>query len=170
MSTNQRAAPGATDTAAIQRAIDAFEHLQHRLMEVHAPEFTALELTMAQAKLLYVLAVGRDLTLSETAARLHVSMSTASVAVDHLVARALVARREDPDDRRQLRISLTSAGADALEQLRELGIRPLRSLFKAIDPAQLAVIEQAIQILDDAVTVAWPAGVATTEDQGSPAR
>jgi len=170
MPTNQAAPAVGAGPAAIQRAIDAFEQLQHRLMEVHAPEFTALDLTMAQAKLLYVLAVGRELTLSETAARLHVSMSTASAAVDHLVSRALVARREDPDNRRQLRISLTSAGADALEQLRELGIRPLRTLFQTIDAAGLAVIEQAIQILDDAVTVAWPAGVATTEDQGSSSR
>ena len=41
---------------AIERVVDRYEALMHRLIEGHAPEFTEVGVTMAQAKVLYVLA------------------------------------------------------------------------------------------------------------------
>src|SRR4051812_14744732 len=85
---------------ALERALAAYEVLEQRLMSVHAPEFAALDITMAQAKLLYVVTAAGDLTMSEVAQRLGVTLSTASGAVDHLVAQGLVARTDDPANRR----------------------------------------------------------------------
>jgi len=141
---------------ALERALAAYEVLEQRLMSVHAPEFAALDITMAQAKLLYVVTAAGELTMSEVAQRLGVTASTASGAVDHLVSLALVTRMDDPANRRQVHVAVTPAGFDALEQLRELSARYLRALFEVVGDDDLAAVERAIQILTDAVDRASP--------------
>ena len=136
----------------LDRALEAFEVLQQRLMAVHAPEFTSVDLTMAQAKLLYVVTASGDLSMSEIAHRLGVTISTASGAVDHLVSVGLLSRIDDPANRRQVVVSVTPFGIETLERLRELGTRQLRALLEAVrDDRDLAVIERAMRILSDAL-------------------
>lgn len=137
---------------ALARCIAAFEALQHRLMAVHAPEFTAVDLTMAQAKLLYVLMAGGELTLTDIASRLRVTASTTSGAVDHLVGLGLVTRAEDPTNRRQIRVSIAPQGIQALEQISELGRRQMELIFGGVDDRDLLVVEQAIAVMTKAVT------------------
>jgi len=138
---------------AVSRTLEAYEAFEQRLMAVHAPEFTAFDLTMAQAKLLYVVTVSGDLSMSEIAGRLGVTISTASGAVDHLVSAGLLSRVDDPANRRQVRVSVTPRGRDALEQMRELTVRQLQELLNPLDDAQLDVVERAIRILTDAIAV-----------------
>jgi len=149
---------------ALDRALEAFEVLQQRLMAVHAPEFTSVDLTMAQGKLLYVVTASGDLSMSEIAHRLGVTISTASGAVDHLVSVGLLSRIDDPANRRQVRVSVTAFGLETLEQLRELGTRQLRVLLEVVgDDGDLAVIEHAMRILSDALEAS--ADPSTRSDQ-----
>jgi len=160
------------DRSALTRALDAFELLQQRLMAVHAAEFTTLDITMAQAKLLYVVVAAGELSMSEIAQRLGVTVSTASGAVDHLVNVGLLARSDDPSNRRQVRVSVTPLGMQTLEQIRELGTRQLRMLFELVSDEDLEVIERATRIMADAVLAASPASGAaaglTNTAQGDP--
>jgi DNA-binding MarR family transcriptional regulator len=137
---------------ALASALAAFEAFQQRLMAVHAAEFTTVDITMAQAKLLYVVVTGGESSMTEIAQRLGVSVSTASGAVDHLVDLGLLQRSDDPANRRQVRVSITQLGTATLEQLHELSTRQLRALFEAVSDADLAVIERATRIMADAVT------------------
>ena len=143
--------PAATRPA-VERTIAAFEAFQLRLMAVHVAEFTTLDLTMAQAKLLYVVMAAGELSLSEIAGQLRITASTASGAVDRLVELGLLARDDDPSDRRQLRVSATPQGTRAIEQIRELSERQLRALFDVMSDDDLDVIARATQIMSDAVT------------------
>ena len=136
---------------AIGRTLEAYAAFEQRLMAVHAPEFTAFDLTMAQAKLLYVVTVSGDLSMSEIAGRLGVTISTASGAVDHLVSAGLLSRVDDPANRRQVQVSVTPHGREALEQMRELTVRQLEELLNPLDDAELAVVERAIRILTHAI-------------------
>lgn len=160
---------------ALARALATFEVFQQRLMGAHAAEFTALDITMAQAKLLYVVSAGGELSMSEIAQRLGVTVSTASGAVDHLVGIGFLARSDDPANRRQVRVSVTELGTDTLEQVRELSTRQLRQLFEVLSDDDLEVVEQAIRIMSDAVgrSAASAANLAaasdpSTEHPGSP--
>lgn len=119
-------------------------------MSVHAPDFAALDLTMAQAKLLYVVSAAGELSMSEIAHRLGISISTASGAVDHLVTLAFLARSDDPANRRQVRVEATARGQETLDQLRELGTRQLRSLLSVLTDAELAVVDRSIRIMSRA--------------------
>ena len=160
--TNSMAPPN--KRAALDRALAAFEVLQQRLMAVHAAEFTTLDITMAQAKLLYVVTAVGELSMSEIAQRLGVTVSTASGAVDRLVELGLLARSDDPNNRRQVRVSVTALGMQTLEQLRELSTRQLRMLFAEVSDDDLEVITRAIHIMADAVS----ASVASTPSTGVP--
>jgi DNA-binding MarR family transcriptional regulator len=141
----------ANTRSSLESALDAFEELQQRLMAVHATEFASLDITMAQAKLLYVVAAAGELTMSDIASRLGVTVSTASGSVDHLVSLGLMSRADDPTDRRHVRISVTPTGIQTLERLRELGARQLRALFDTMTDAELKVIERATRIMSRAV-------------------
>jgi DNA-binding MarR family transcriptional regulator len=135
---------------ALDRALAAAEVFQQRLMALHATEFTTLDITMAQAKLLYVVATASELSMSEIAQRLGVTVSTSSGAVDRLVELGLLARSDDPSNRRQVRVSVTPKGTSSLEQLRELSNRQLRALFELVTDGELDVVERALRILADA--------------------
>ncbi len=142
--------PKLTERPALGRAMAAFELFEQRLVALHVPEFTNLDITMAQAKLLYVLMAAGALSMSETAHRLGVTISTASGAVEHLVALGLLARSEDPNNRRQVRVSLTETGAQTLEQMRELSMRHLLALCALVSDEELEVVERATRILAQA--------------------
>ena len=71
-----------------------------------------LELTFAQARALIILAVRKELTVSQLAKLLGVGNPTASILVQQLVERGLVTRTEDPGDRRQTVIRLSEQGAE----------------------------------------------------------
>ena len=135
---------------------------QHRLMAVHAEEFASVDLTMAQAKLLYVVMAAGELSLSEIAGRLRVTPSTASGAVDHLVGLGLLSRVEDPSNRRQIRVSLTPRGLKAIREISELGTRQMTALFQNVSDENLEVVQRAIRILSDAVDAMGADPVTTT--------
>ena len=142
----------ATGTPAdIDAVLAVFERLMHRLMATHAPELSTIELTMAQTKALYLVLAAGQLRMSELAARLGVTSSTATGQVDRLVETGLLERREDPADRRQVVVTATPAAEATLEHLRELNSHRMRELLSRIEPGDLSVVRRAIVVLDDAV-------------------
>jgi DNA-binding MarR family transcriptional regulator len=137
----------------LDRTLAALEVLEQRLMAAHVADFTAVEITMAQAKLLYVVISGGPQSLSEIAGHLGISTSTASGAVDHLVQLGLLARTDDPRNRRQVRVSATPKGIQTIEQMRDLGSRHFRNLIERLGERDLRTIERAIRVLTAAIPV-----------------
>ena len=79
-----------------------------------------------------------------------------------MVVAGYLDRFEDPANRRQVRVSATRQGLDALEQMRELGTRQLTALLERVSDEDLAVIERAIRIMTTAI-----ADQPTSTDPGS---
>ena len=146
MRPNHRA-PLAAD---LDRVVGAFDALMHRLMATHAPELSALDLTMSQTKAMYLVLATGPMRMSELAHRLGVTNSTATGQVDRLVELGLVDRHEDPADRRQVVIRATAHGSETLERFRELNSRRMRELLAHTEAGDLTTIERAIRILDAA--------------------
>ena len=88
------------------------------LQELKVPTWLRLDLTMAQFRALVVVNHRRGITVGELGCQLSIGQSTASILADHLVCRGLVARVEDPADRRRALLSLTPAGETLLGELR----------------------------------------------------
>jgi DNA-binding MarR family transcriptional regulator len=64
-----------------------------------------------------VVATAGELSMSEIAHRLGVTVSTSSGAVERLVELGLLARSDDPNNRRQVRVSVTPTRTTTLAQL-----------------------------------------------------
>ncbi len=157
--------------------VAGFERLMQRLADSHAPEFLEIDVTMPQAKLLYLLGAAGELHMSDLVARLGTSPATISGLVDRLVDHGLATRRDDPSDRRQVVVGLTPAGIDFLGRFRELNARQLRDLLAVLDDAGMDHVRAALDALNVAadrlvpdandpvlLTAAPRAGVATRKD------
>ena len=110
----------------------------------HAPEFAAMDVTMAQMKALYLVSSRGSLHISALADLLGVTLSTGSGLADRLVDQGLLERRHDEHDRRHVVVRVTAAGRDMLERMRELGAGRVRTLLGGLDDGDLAAFERIL--------------------------
>jgi DNA-binding MarR family transcriptional regulator len=144
--TNVQPTPDAVDAV-----VERYEALMHRLIAGHAPDFTEVGITMAQAKVLYVVMAAGELRMSELAARLGIGSSSASGLADRLVELGLLIRHDDPADRRQVVVTTTPEAAALMERFRELNQRQLRELLTRLDPDELDVVDRSLEVLGRAI-------------------
>lgn len=116
------------------------------LMEKEARDSLGTEVTLSQLKLLKLVSMTKAEKISDVAGFLGVSHPAASKAVDRLVRRNLVDRREDKDDRRAARLSLTRTGQRLLNRFIEIENKTMRGLFSRFRSAQL---KEAAVLLDN---------------------
>jgi len=138
--------------AAVESVIAGYEALMQHLADRHTPEFLEIDITMPQAKLLYLLGASRELHMSDLVQRLGVSLSTVSGLVDRVVDHGLATRREDPADRRQVVVGLTPAGATFIDRFRELNARQMRDLLHDLDDTELGHLRSALTALTRSAT------------------
>ncbi len=152
-----------------RRVVAGYESLMLRLAGMHAPEFLEIGITMPQAKTLYLVTAAGELHMSALVAALGVSLSTVSGLVDRLVDRGLVARRDDPADRRQVFVASTSAGLALTERFRELNAHLLQTLLRGLADDDLVVVARALEILDRSAGAQLGASVAPADPERNPA-
>ena len=70
-----------------------------------------------------------------------------SKMVEGLVARGLLDRRADPDDRRRLRLAVTPVGQRTLRTAREAAQSRLARLISSLLPEELAAVDRAMRLL-----------------------
>ena len=106
--------------------------------------FEELDLTLTQVKALCALSHA-ELTVKELAQQLGLSLPGASRAVDALVDRALIGRREDSTDRRMKRLRCTDAGHVALKRLDEARLAGIEQFTATLPPAQVRRLSGALR-------------------------
>jgi DNA-binding MarR family transcriptional regulator len=136
--------------AMVERVLAEYETLMQRLAGTHAPEFLEIDVTMPQAKVLYLLGAAGELHMSALVAHLGVSLSTVSGLVDRVVDHGLATRHDDPADRRQVVVGLTPAGSAFIDRFRELNARQMRDLLGHLGDAELADVGRAFATLTEA--------------------
>ena len=134
--------------------------------------FLDVAITMAQAKVLFLVEGFGELHMSELAARLGVSLSTVSGLVERLVEHGLVSRRDDPADRRQVVVATTADGAALVDRFRQLGVGQLRELLMVLTDSELDDVRGGLDALNRAVArlVAQRASEAPLEHRSGGAR
>lgn len=106
---------------------------------------TGEQLTFSQLKLLKLIAQTEAYNISQVAAFMGVSNAAASKAVDRLVRRDLLRRRESEDDRRAVQLSLTEEGRRLLEEYEVATSRTLQDVFGSVSVENL---RQVAELLD----------------------
>ena len=111
--------------------------------------FEELDLTLTQVKALIALATA-ELTVKDLAEQLGLSLPGTSRAVEVLVARGLLDRREDTTDRRMRRLRCTDAGREALRRLDEARLAGIAQFTATLPADQRERLSSALQpILED---------------------
>jgi DNA-binding MarR family transcriptional regulator len=121
------------DQAKFRRAIREFLHFSEEQARAHG-------ITPQQHLLLLVIR-GHDsypaVTVGEAAESLQIRHHSASLLVDRCVKRGLLDRREDPVDRRRVRLSLTLEGDRVLDHITRAIRRQMRELEDQLFPGTL---------------------------------
>lgn len=132
--------------------IEGHERVFMRLMaRENAAGLFSLNLTMRQIKVLMVLDIEESLSMHELADRLGVGLATTTGIVDRLAAQDLVARREDPADRRIRRIELSAGGHETIDQMRHSGRERKRRVLRRLDEDLLVAFDRVMEALGTAV-------------------
>ncbi len=106
-------------------------------------------LSFIQMKVVMTLAGARDQApgLSAIADGLGLSLPSASRAVDELVKRALVARTEDPSDRRQRLLTLTEAGRELADRIMHARLEGLGQFAASLTDEERERLDAALELL-----------------------
>ena len=131
-----------------EEILELFHALMRDIAESHAPEFLGVDITMSQAKALYLLSVRPGVSMSSIAAELGVGASAVSGLIDRLVAQGYVEREEDPEDRRQQLVTITDAGTATLDSMREMRAKVTLRLLKGLDDHELEAFRTSLVALD----------------------
>ena len=151
-----------------EHVLGVFDALRRRMEGFHMPDFLGIDITMPQAKILLLLVSAQQLPMSRLAARLGVSLSTISGHVDRLVEHGLVARHDDPADRRQVVLTPTPAAVELAERFHDLNVTQLRQLLDRLSQDERLDVARAFshitRALDEVLVdgrIHDPAGPAT---------
>ncbi len=109
-------------------------------------ELDLFELTMPQCRTVLFLAEG-PASMSKLAAGLGIALPSATGVIDRMVEKGLVARYEDPEDRRVVLCGLTPQGKSMADGLYEADVAVLQDLLRALSDGQITTVLAAIDLL-----------------------
>lgn len=126
---------GTPSTAADDRLVDGLSALSRALVGLTARTLGSLdaEVTLPQYRTLVLLASHAPLRTVDLASSLGVHPSTVTRTCDRLVRRDLVARRQQPDDRRVAWLTLTEAGKMLVGDVMRRRTAEIRRLLTVAD-------------------------------------
>ena len=139
-----------------QRLVESVEHLNRQLRLDRLSEWQDLDLTIPQAKTLFLLEREGPQRMGTIAGALGIAVSATTTVVDRLVDRGLATRLSDPKDRRVVICELTEQGRQAADRFWRIGPERLRSLADHLQAEQLTGLVQAFEQMCDAEVEAAP--------------
>ena len=108
----------------------------------------SMELNSNQLSAMGVLLNHGDLQMGELAAREMVQPPSMTRIVNELERRGFVRRSDNPDDRRQARVSLTENGRQVLLANRKRRNDWLARRIAALDPEEREILRKAVPVLE----------------------
>src|SRR5690625_374080 len=108
--------------------------------------FVHHHLTARHGTVLTQLAHGQELTVGELSERLEVRMSTISELVGDLSRVGLLERRNDPDNRRRILVTLPAKHQDLMREFMARRAQPLLRVLETLDPGELAGFAAGLQV------------------------
>ena len=112
----------------------------HELFQVVAD----LGSSFSQVKMLFLLEDGGEHSVKEIATHLGLSLPAASRAVDGLIQRGWVTRRESAEDRRSRLIALTDDGRAVVDRVLRARLKTLERFAEELTPEERATLTAAL--------------------------
>jgi DNA-binding MarR family transcriptional regulator len=122
---------------ALAGQLQAFlNHVHHHTMAGWLQIVADLDLSLTQIKALHVLSEREELSVKDVGEALALSLPAASRAIDGLVGRGLVERRECAADRRSRLIRLSDAGREVSERAISSRLEGLEAFVDTLTPEE----------------------------------
>lgn len=156
MSMPSHAAPspaGEHVSEALARLADAAIGASRVLANIDSEALAALDLTHTQYRVLVVLARPGPHNVISLAEALDVTQSTMSRTCERLVRRRLVSRRPSRVDRREVRLALSVAGSDLLEEYPRVRREKVAAILSNVPHEQRDHLAEALVLFTGAITV-----------------
>jgi DNA-binding MarR family transcriptional regulator len=109
-------------------------------------------LTMSQLRVLLLLKINNRMNMTQISACLTIHVSTATGLVDRMIAKKLIQREMNEDDRRVILCSLSEKGQKITDGIWKIVWENARSLAEYVTPDELNMIGKSIDILQRAWT------------------
>jgi DNA-binding MarR family transcriptional regulator len=123
-----------------------------RVIRAELRKHGAKEMSVPQFRSLAFVYRNEGASLSELGDHTGLTLPTMSLLVDGLVARGLVSRRTDPEDRRRMTLTLTEAGRARLESARAATMANLEERLRQLSASDRATITLAMRVLSELFT------------------
>jgi DNA-binding MarR family transcriptional regulator len=141
--------------AVVQELFELNSRVHDRAMGLVGPMPLPPDLTMQQVRVLGHIVKDPGIAGHELGDRLAVSAPTASGLVDRLVEKGLIARVDDPDDRRVRRLHPTELGIDVIRQMDSMFGRALGVVIQRLSLEELQLLLRGSQAMLDALERAY---------------
>ncbi|MFN2609134.1 MAG: MarR family winged helix-turn-helix transcriptional regulator [Acidimicrobiales bacterium] len=142
---------GPLNRESVNAVADAVLVASRVLVAVAAESLADLDdITLAQYRALVILASRGAQNLSSLAEALAVNPSTATRAVDRLVSRDLVIRETAEDDRREVRLAVTTSGAEIVRTVTRRRRLALARIVRRLDPGCRASLVDSLRAFAEA--------------------
>jgi DNA-binding MarR family transcriptional regulator len=111
-----------------------------------------LDSSFSQVKMLFLLEDGGEHSVKEIATHLGLSLPAASRAVDGLIQRDYVTRRESAQDRRSRLIALTDGGREVVERVLRARLKTLEAFADELTPEEREGLSTALLPIVERIT------------------
>ncbi len=131
----------------VDDALLGYMTMRRALLTSTASRWRDLDISMQQLRAIYIVHDEEVATVGRLAEVFHIGLPAASVLADRLVRGGFVERRDDPQDRRRVLLSLTRSGMQLVAELREGSSRPLRKWMAELPAEDLAALSRGWRAL-----------------------
>jgi DNA-binding MarR family transcriptional regulator len=139
----------------VGRIAEQFTRAFRRMRAGTTKDLAPLGLTFSQARVLRIIGrAGQSLRIGDLAAKLEIMPRSATVIVDALEGGGLTVREADPDDRRSVRVQLTSKGCEVLGQMNRSRRANAEELFGRLSGVQQSQLLELLDVLNTAESAA----------------
>lgn len=123
-----------------------------RVIRTELRKYGAKEMSVPQYRTLAFVYRNEGASLSEVCDHIGLTLPTMSALVDGLVARGLVNRRTDREDRRRMTLTLTEPGRARLQSARAATMAYLEERLRQLSASDRATITLAMRMLRELFT------------------
>ncbi len=124
-------------------------------------------LTAAQAETLFVIRHEDGTTIKHIAEMLDVSAPSASAMVDRLVEMGAVTREQNPDDRREVLVRVSDAGALVVDKIEKVILENIVELIDKMGPAYAAKWAEVSERIREVLAEEWADAERHDDEKGN---
>jgi DNA-binding MarR family transcriptional regulator len=146
-----RTIASATKSDLTERIIADFRATMTAIKRAASERLRRTGVSMAQLNILYLLHRTGEMTMSQLAEGLNVSLSNATGLIDRMEERGFIERSRVPEDRRVVLVRMTPIGTQLLDEHDAMTDDLLRTVLERLRPDELAGVASATSALRTAI-------------------